>query len=91
MRRFLLPFLLSLACALPVLGADTPYDLTFIDMLFLWAYVCIAATLVTNVIAKRRFRQDEELGLRFDRRGRIAYPFACIGGVALIALGHWML
>ena len=56
------------------------------DKLILWIYVCIGITLVTNVVHKRRFRLDEERGLRADRAWRVIYPLLCAGGVALILL-----
>jgi hypothetical protein len=56
------------------------------DLIFLWIYICIGLTLVTNVVHKRRFRKNEENGLRADRAWRVIYPVLCIGGVAVILL-----
>jgi hypothetical protein len=60
--------------------------LTLMDRIILWIYICIGLTLVTNVVHKRRFRLDEERGLRADRLWRVLYPLLCGGGVALIFL-----
>jgi len=60
--------------------------LTLMDRIFLWTYVCIGITLITNVVHKRRFRLNEENGLRSDRAWRVLYPFLCAGGVLVILL-----
>ena len=60
--------------------------LTLMDRIFLWTYVCIGITLITNVVHKRRFRLNEENGLRADRAWRVLYPFLCAGGVLVILL-----
>jgi len=60
--------------------------LTLMDRVILWIYICIGITLVTNVVHNRRFRLDQERGLRADRAWRIIYPLLCAGGVALILL-----
>ena len=60
--------------------------LTLMDRIILWIYICIGITLITNVVHKRRYRLDEERGLRADRLWRVIYPFLCAGGVLLIFL-----
>jgi hypothetical protein len=60
-----------------------PY-LTLMDGIFLWTYLCVAITLVTNVRSKRRFRRREERGRRADRRGRVGYPVVYLAGMALL-------
>lgn len=76
-----------------VAGASLPRVsyLTLMDLVFLWIYLCLGATLVTNVVSKRRFRMDERRGLHADRVGRMVYPFVCAGSVALILLLHRLL
>ncbi len=71
-----------------VAGASLPRVsyLTLMDLIILWIYLCIGLTLVTNVVHKRRFRMDEESGLRADRRWRLFYPLLCGGGASLIFL-----
>lgn len=62
--------------------------LTLMDLIFLWIYICIGITLVTNVVHKRRFRLNEESGLRADRAWRVLYPVLCVGGVLVIMLAQ---
>ncbi len=58
--------------------------LTLMDGVILWTYVCIGTTLLTNIVNKRRFRQSEELGLKADRQGRIAFPIVYVAGILLL-------
>jgi len=65
--------------------------LTLMDRLFLWTYVCLGLTLITNVLHKRLYRKSEESGLRADRLWRALYPFLYAGGVLLIFLFNRLL
>jgi hypothetical protein len=67
-----------------------PY-LTLLDGLFLWTYICVGVTLITNVVAKRRFRESEESGLRTDRIGRILFPLVYVVGGGLTLLVQQLL
>jgi len=60
--------------------------LTWMDHVNLWTIVIIAATLWTNILALRRYRQDLEAGLRWDRRGRWGYPLVYVLGIAVISV-----
>jgi hypothetical protein len=63
--------------------------LTVMDGIILWTYLCTGGTLLTNVLAHRRFRRAEGAGLRADRLGRIAFPLVYLGGVLMIlAIGY---
>ena len=57
---------------------------TTMDTLFIWTYLCVGATLVTNVRSKRRFRESEQRGIRADRKGRILFPVIYLTGTLLI-------
>jgi hypothetical protein len=71
-----------------VAAADLPRVayLTLMDMMILWTYLCIGSTLATNIISKRRFRLDEQRGLRADRVGRRYYFAVYLFGVLAIFL-----
>ena len=47
--------------------------------------------MVANVVNKRRFRQDEELGLRYDRRCRWLYPTIYVGGLILVGIRRYLM
>jgi hypothetical protein len=63
--------------------------LTVMDGIILWTYLCTGGTLLTNVLAHRRFRRAEGAGLRADRLGRVAFPLVYVGGMLIIlAIGY---
>jgi len=81
---------LSLVAYQFVAGATLPRVsyLTLMDGIFLWSYLCVGGTLYTSILNKRRFRHDEQLGLRADRAGRLVFPFVYLGGILLILAGY---
>ena len=58
--------------------------LTTMDVVMLWTFLVVGASLITNTLNKRKHRIDPDSGLAADRAGRWWYPALYFGGMFLI-------
>jgi hypothetical protein len=60
--------------------------LTLMDLAVLWTYLCVGATLLTNIIGNRGYRVSESERVRSDSLGRRFYFPAYLLGLLVIFL-----
>jgi hypothetical protein len=62
--------------------------LTLMDLAILWTYLCVGATLLTNIMGNRSYRVSESERVRTDRIGQRFYLPAYLLGLIVIFFLH---